>query len=299
MTPSLVSVVIPLFNAQDYIAATIESVLKQSYQSIELIVVDDSSTDDSPSVVRGFGSAVRYLHQENAGPAAARNRGIAAANGEYIAFLDADDEWLPNKVETQVNLLEESGADLGLVHSESLNIVEGQTKPKRTAKVLPAYMSPEAAFCRLFSGNFITTSTVMCRRGVFTELGSFDESMAYFSVEDYDMWLRILCQYGAAYVEEPLISYRVHAGGISKNINRSYENERNVLDKWYAESPDCMRRLTVSKRDRYRALYENWSADLSWNGDRLEAAKVSLKGMIRFGYSNTLTKTLLKTTLPR
>lgn len=102
MTASLVSCIIPVFNGERFLAEAIKSILGQTYRNVEVIVVDDGSTDDTPSIVAGFGDSVTYIHQENAGPATARNRGIQEARGQFIAFLDADDVWREDKLEKQI-----------------------------------------------------------------------------------------------------------------------------------------------------------------------------------------------------
>jgi len=117
-----VSTIIPAYNCERYIKETIESVLSQTYKDIELIIIDDGSTDRTGEIVRSFESKVEYIRQsKNTGPSAARNRGIEKAKGEYIAFLDGDDVWMPTKIEEQIKLLE-SNKDIALVYSNGYNV---------------------------------------------------------------------------------------------------------------------------------------------------------------------------------
>lgn len=222
---SKVSVVIPAFNSAAYIRETINSVLNQSFKDLEVVVVDDGSKDNTGELLKDYHSKVRYILKENGGPASARNLGIKEAKGEFIAFLDADDLWMSDKLEKQLERFD--GEDIGLVFSS----VQKMDKDNHD---LPDYVNRERfeghIFEKLFNKNFVPTSTVLVRKSCFEEFGVFDEDPELISVEDYDMWLRIASKYKLAHVDEKLVRYRVHENNISKNLARSYFGEIKVLE---------------------------------------------------------------------
>jgi len=169
-----VSVVIPAFNAAKEIARAIESCLNQTFPPIEILVVDDGSSDDTAAVAAGFPAPVRVLRKENGGPAAARNLGVRRAKGDWIALLDADDEWHPGKLERQ--LLLDTSDKVGLIHG-----LANTSKPN-----VPDLLT----FEMLWETNLIINSSVMIRKATFQSLGGFNEDRRLISVEDYNLWLR-------------------------------------------------------------------------------------------------------------
>jgi glycosyltransferase involved in cell wall biosynthesis len=216
----LVSIIIPTYNAAEFVAQAVQSVLEQAYRHYELIVVDDGSTDDTKGALQAFDGQIRYLYQPNRGPSAARNAGIRIARGQYICFLDADDWWVPNKLEAQVDFIT-GHCNIGLVFSDAEEVdahkvLHGSLLAR--SRFYPEIMSQtpiQEAFRKLLGQNFITTSTVMVRRECFVKAGLFDESLRV--CEDTDMWLRIAANFGIAAL--PLIVgwKRAHSGNISRN----------------------------------------------------------------------------------
>ncbi len=206
-----VSAVIPAFNVEASIARAIDSVLGQTLPAKEIIVVDDGSTDDTARVVETFGDAVTYLRQENRGPSAARNRGIAAAAGEWIAFLDADDEWMPEKLERQTALLR-AHPDLDWCGANCLNMSgerwSYRSSPERATAGLDGNPYFDSYLEAVGDGHIIeATITLMIRRSVFDEVGRFNER--FLRAEDSDMWCRIAFRHPRfGYLPEPLA--RVH-----------------------------------------------------------------------------------------
>lgn len=210
MAAPLVSVVIPVYNGAKYLREACESVLSQTYEPLELIVVDDGSTDDSPQVIRSYGSRVASIRQDNGGVSRARNTGIQAAKGEYVAFLDQDDWFLPDKIARQVERFRADGS-LGLVHT---GILQYSSESQSYVKGIYQNIStdPLEGWCydRLLFANGIINSSVMVRKTALTLSGGFDETMPGNTIQDYDLWLRIARRFPLCYVPESLTVIRLH-----------------------------------------------------------------------------------------
>lgn len=222
----LVSVVIPCYNAARTIAATLESVLAQSYRPIEVIVVDDGSSDRSVEIASSFAPAVTVVVQENGGPASARNEGIRRSRGEFIAFVDADDLWHPEKLTAQVAEAVAAG-EPALVFSAVERVRDdGETHLKR----VPADQLP-VSYAALWRGNSITTSTVLAHAAVFHGC-TFDEDAAMQGAEDFDLWLRVADRHPIRYLDTPLAVYRISEQGHNRsNLERTFAAVRTMYAK--------------------------------------------------------------------
>ena len=209
----LVSVVIPVYNQQRYIAEAVESVLKQTYSRVELVVVDDGSTDSTPDILGGYGRDLSYIQQDNAGAATALNRGITAATGELVGWLSSDDVYLPAKVERQVELFT-ARPEISLTYTD-FNIIDGTGLMKRAVRSR-FYENRKEFIRRLILGNFINGSSVIAKKEALVATGLFDPVMTYHA--DANMWLRMLKRYRFGHVAEVLLNYRVHAGNASNNV---------------------------------------------------------------------------------
>jgi len=254
---SMVSVIVPTYNGSKYIKQTIESALAQTYKRIEVIVVDDGSTDGTRDVLKTYMNRIVYVYKGNGGPASARNEGIKQAKGEFIAFLDGDDIWEKEKLEKQMVKL--TNDDIGFVYSRVKKIDEkGYIVQSALNKKYLAGDIVEP----LFYGNFIPTSSVVVKKECFESVGMFDEREDFISVEDYDMWLRIAALYKIGFVDEQLVLYRIHSAGISKNYERSYERERKVLEKFLELNNNKYPSLHRSWKKRVATLYYNLGIDL-------------------------------------
>lgn len=206
----LVSVVIPTYNRSSVIGHTIEDVLKQTYSNLEIIIVDDGSTDDTEAVLQRFGNSIRYVKQENAGPAAARNRGIEIARGEIIAFQDSDDLWHPSKIERQVRLLEDAGPAVPCcLCNTTLCFADGRvTTSFRNAPIDPLieegiWTNPAAVLTTRF---ILFDQAVAIRAAVLRKTGGFDTTLKY--LEDYELPLRLALEGPWAFIRTPLATWR-------------------------------------------------------------------------------------------
>jgi glycosyltransferase involved in cell wall biosynthesis len=198
------------YNASAYVRTAIEGVLAQTIGDIEVIVVDDGSIDNTAQVVQAIADErVRYVYQVNQGPSAARNAGIRLARGEFVAFLDSDDRWMPSKLEAQLDRFKEvPGA--GLVHCTTIIVDNDGHVQRCQAASLEGY-----ALDALLMGNKIATSSVMVPRHVFDRVGGFDESIS--RGEDWEMWLRISALFPIAAVSKPLVVYTLVPDSLAKN----------------------------------------------------------------------------------
>ncbi len=197
-----VSVVIPLYNAAEVIAETIQSVLAQTWTDREILVIDDGSTDGSAEVAKSFGDRVRYYAFENGGVAKARNRGIALARGRYIALLDHDDLWAPSKLARQVAVLE-ARPDVGLVLTGVAHL-ERDGSPRHKFPT-----GPSSEFYQLFVKGFgPTPSVAMIRRSVLAQAGGFDERFSSAGLDDHEFWPRIAQHCEIDLIDAPLTFHR-------------------------------------------------------------------------------------------
>ena len=193
-----VSVVLTCYNGSRWISEAIESVLAQTYEDFELLVVDDGSIDNCKEIVSSYlyDERVRYLYQQNRGFSAALNSGIKASSGCFIGFLGQDDIWLPNKLEFQMKYLNKH-KEVALVYSNYYSIDSEDRIMRAIRANMPTFPSKHEVVKRLFLNNFIGFETVLLRRECFDGVGLFDERMVAFS--DHDMWLRIAGRFDIAY----------------------------------------------------------------------------------------------------
>lgn len=235
----LVSVIIPAFNASAHIGRALDSVVAQDYSPIEILVVDDGSTDCTAAIVKNNVPKARLISQENAGVAAARNTGLAQATGDLICFLDADDGWFPGKMRAQVDYLCRH-PEVGLVYHDWIvwspdNVWEEPPKDALVTAGLPEVDQERSGFIypQLLLSCIIHTSTVMLRRHVVDEVGFFDITLK--SGEDYDYWLRVSQEKEIHKLARTYSYYRFVAGSLSTTpgqVNYEYEVVVRALKKW-------------------------------------------------------------------
>jgi glycosyltransferase involved in cell wall biosynthesis len=226
-----VSAIIPGYNYARYLGEAIDSVLAQTHPAHEIIVIDDGSTDDTPAVAQRYAGKIRYVRTENGGVSRARNTGIALATGDLVAFLDADDRWLPRKLERQVAALA-AHPEAGLVHTGSR--VFDQEGGTTLCEFEPEAALDVHALIRCCS---ISASSVLIPRAVFEKVGAFD--VALVGTEDWDMWLRIAAAHRVVGCPGILVEYRSHGRSLSGNAERQFRNSMAALDKASRLHPGC------------------------------------------------------------
>jgi glycosyltransferase involved in cell wall biosynthesis len=217
MTGPLVSVILPVFDRAGSIARAIESVRAQSYRHLELIIVDDGSTDGTSGALEAYRGVATILHQANGGAYAARNLALRHATGEHVAFIDSDDAWLPDRLERQVPLMRPG---IGLVYGDVDIVTAPDDDAPRTGMTAFKAVAPRRGRVLegFASGNFVPTSTVLVRRSVLQEIGGFPESRIS---ADYLAWFRIAQVCDFDYVDAPIALYTQHQAGISNDLGRS------------------------------------------------------------------------------
>lgn len=237
-----VSVIIPTYNCAHLVSQAVESVLDQTYRDFELIVINDGSTDDTEQVLPSFGSKIRLITQENLGVAEARNTGIRNAYGEYIAFLDADDLWLPSKLDYQITFLE-SRPDVDVAYCDIYVIDEdGQVFSYMTAHHSGNIISS------LLLKNIVvgSASAVVIHRRCFEKTGLFDPELE--ALEDWDMWLRLALHFQFGYVSHPLAKVRKQEMG--RNRAAGVDGQRQALQMIYhnlLQEPEVQEQLPNSE----------------------------------------------------
>jgi glycosyltransferase involved in cell wall biosynthesis len=229
-TTSKVTVIIPSYNRENYIRATIDSALSQTYENIEIVVVDDGSTDRSRDIAQGYGNRIRLLEHEgraNRGQSAAINLAMRSTRGEYVAILDSDDVWNVDKIEKQVEYLGRH-PEIGIVYGNGYAIDENG---KILYKLIPPGHREENDPSRmLLECHFNIPSNALVRRSVYEQAGDFDETLR--SSQDHDMAIRLLEITKAAFLDEPVWYYRLHPDTqSSKHTKRRWMNGFKILEK--------------------------------------------------------------------
>lgn len=226
-----VSVIIPTYNRAKVLGRAVKSVLNQGYGDFEIIVVDDGSTDNTWEVSGAFDSQhVKYVrHERNLGPAAARNTGIGQARGKYIAFQDSDDEWFPEKLGRQVQVLDTASERVGAVYTGFWRIRNSSRKyePRKRGK-RDGYIHEE-----LLRGNFLGTPTILIKRECFESAGIFDEKL--YHLEDWEAWLRISKHYEFRLIDEGLVKCFESPDSLSANLSTLIEAHEYILEKHAGE----------------------------------------------------------------
>jgi len=233
-----VSVQIPCYNSERYLSKTIESVLGQTFGDFEIVIINDGSSDTTENIAKNYrDTRIKYIYQNNRGLAAARNRALSESTGEYIAFLDHDDLWLPEKLEKQIGALE-ANKDTAIAYSNFYRIFPDGKKTIRFRADQPE----GDVFERFLYSYPLGLLTAVVRRSALDGLSArFDENLKIF--EDYDIFMRILQSHKAAYLHEPLAVYRIHDSRSTIRFADQYADEyKYVIDKLKGSDPSFVRR---------------------------------------------------------
>ena len=226
----LISIIIPTYNHALFISDAVNSCLEQTYPNIEIIVVDDGSTDNTKQILEPYSSKIKYIYQKNAGPAAARNNGARASNGSYLLFLDSDDWLSSEQIALQIIELDKR-PEYGLVYSAWKNVDEtnkqiiGEVRPKTEGDVLQKLLLREL---------FFSPGAALIRKECFDNVGPFEERKEFMRSEDTEMWVRIAAaNYPFAYLDEPLFFHRVVKNSLSHNYASHSQSEFARLEKFF------------------------------------------------------------------
>jgi glycosyltransferase involved in cell wall biosynthesis len=273
----LVSIIIPTYNRKHYIADAIDSCLAQTYPNCEIIVVDDGSTDDTEAFLRNrYGGQIRYIYQDNQGPAIARNTGIATAKGELIQFCDADDQLVKNKIQRCVDYLL-AYPTVAVVHTYYQFVASDGKTPLETP---PFPQFTDNLFCELLklTGNHILISSTIVRKSALDDVGVFADDPEYRSAEDWDLFLRLSSKYKFHGISQALVLRRMHSSMLSDDKYygalgrlKTIQNARNYGWK------KCMSHDDFS---RIEAARHHMLAIALWKrGNRQEARQAFLKAV--------------------
>lgn len=239
-----ISIIMPTYNRSDYICEAIESALGQTYDNIELIVIDDGSTDGTRKQLEKYSSDRRfkYMRQENQGQSIARNKGLKMAEGEFIAFLDSDNIWLPGKLERQVEIMNKNQS-FDIFYGDGILIDE------KGAEVSRENMSRYSGNItrHLIKDNCVSMNTTLTRKKCFDELGGMSEEVR--AGDDYELWLRLSTKFKFYYTPEYFVRYRVMDDQISTDKYRRFNSNERVLQKFFERFPE-----SVTKVEKKRAI---------------------------------------------
>lgn len=277
-----VSVIIPTYNCAKYLPEAVESVLNQTFQDFEIIIVNDGSTDNTKQIIEPYlkkhSDKIKYLYQENMGLAIARNVAIKKSIGEYIAFLDADDVWLRHRLKETANILENM-AQVGLVHA-NINWMSEEGKvlsfPYRNKARLSGFIF-ENIFLRKAN---ISIPTILVRSKCFEKVGLFDEKLARLGCEDREMWLRISREYEIKYIDKILANYRIRPNSMSRNLDKMLQARYYVVDKFYPRG-----KFSLLKKRALSNIHNELGDDFLIKLNYFRAEKEYIKTIIYWPFS--------------
>jgi glycosyltransferase involved in cell wall biosynthesis len=273
-----VSAIITTYNGESYIKSAINSVIKQTYKNIEIIVVDDGSKDDTYEKIKPYIKKIKYIYQKNSGISCARNTGIKSAEGDFIAFLDHDDLWLPEKIEEQVKYFLDNPQEV-FVHS-SIKYINHKGE----------LIIPDSYWCELKINNSVENikeilmhyamfpSTMMIKKRVFEEFGYFDPD--FVNCQGYELCLRIAKKYRLGYLDEPLVLYRISDGSHSNDPIRFDYYRIKVVETFLSKHKNIYK--DIKRRDikkRLFNLYYSMGKTLEWKNEHKQAKIFYLKAL--------------------
>lgn len=295
MTPRI-SVILPCYNIEDLLPATLDTVLAQTLPPLEIIAVDDGATDGTAAVIDAYAARdprVRRISQKNGGISKARNRGASEAKGDWFAWLDGDDLWAPDKLQRQ---FAEWDGKAALLYTDRRNFGDRGDLPEIASDGY-AMHSGDVFEKLLLESNFICVSSVVQRRETFEEIGGFSHGDDLLVCEDWDMWLQVTARgHTVQCCHAPLTEYRLRAGGTSRVPERMTTTRLKVIERALATPrgqalPAALRRRVLAETLRTNA----W--DLHRHGRRSEAIKTAWKAVFEWPFAKANLRELARVTL--
>ncbi len=287
MNKGLVSIITPVYNGQDFLDRSIKSVLAQTYENWELLLIDDGSSDNSVQIIKYYleDNRIKLLRNEsNSGIPTTRNKGIENSTGEFIALLDQDDEWLPHKLEKQVNRFLEIDDSFGLIYS-NVEVRTDQGILADQKKEIEPEVSIQSNLELMLSRNLITSPTAMVKRKALEEVGLFDESIRWGG-DDYDLWIRIAHKYKFDYIDEVLCIRHEHQQNYSADKKRMMLKTIELGEKYVEQfglEPSLSRKLKSNHYYRYGIESIKKLRVLSGLGYVIKSLFISKQGFIELG----------------
>lgn len=273
----LVSVIIPTYNSGPYITEALMSVFGQTYKNFEIIVVDDGSTDETKNNLHSFINGVQCIYKDNAGPASARNLGIKKSKGEYIAFLDSDDIWLPEKLKLQLGLFSML-PEIELAHSDFTYFDDRGLEKKSEYSEIDKKNFGGNVFYYLVRENFVRTSSVVVKKETLKRVKLFDEEL--FMSEDYDLWLRITKEKRlVGYINKPLLKVRRHSNSVTEDAKKTYLWVNKAVNKTIESSPELKEKINQHLSYRHAKTCFTKGYTLFSQGKLKEARKQLLQSL--------------------
>ncbi len=271
----LVSAIVPVYNGERFLRAALDSALAQTLDDVEIIVIDDGSTDSSGAIADEYAARhpekVIVIHQANGGLVVARNAGLAAARGRYLALLDADDEWLPHHLAACVDVLEQRD-DVGLVHANIERINIDASKRLAVKRFWNGALDP---FTTVYlRREHVSCSTVVVRRDVLDRVGNFDVAFNRIGCEDRDLWLRCAIETKFVFIDEVHLRYRTHNENMSGNFEKMYRGRAMLVEK-FSDTP----KGRPLRRQAWAATYFGMGDQWLDAGRRLPAARAYLRAI--------------------
>ncbi len=287
-----VSVIIPAYNKSDLTVRTVTSVLNQTYKNIEIIVVDDGSTDDTKNKLKQFNKIIRYIYKENSGACSARNFGINVSTGEYIGLIDCDDIYYPDKISLCVEFFE-NNPDVSFIHTAA-NYIDSKDRILGLCKSsLPKELG--LFWDNLVLGNVVCNPTVFIKRCCFESVGLFDESI--FMPADWDMWIRIAEKFKIGYIDKPLSGYRTVDNYIIGHLERNFYEEEYVIKKVFDRNKQEISKKTINKC--YAALFYRFGILYSLKDDVTKSREYFYKSIHNYFNIKYIGRYLISILMPK
>lgn len=300
----LVSIIMPAYNAESFIGEAINSVVNQTYSNWELIIIDDGSTDKTAEKVQSWvvkDNRIQYWYQVNGKQGKARNLGISKSKGDYLAFLDADDLWLPEKLEIQIEEIQKNNVDLVFSNSYIFND-DNDADVSKTMNVKKAMFIGEKAFQLFLEGNRIPILTVLTKKENVNQVGGFSEKINIQNAEDYHLWLKMLMSNAVFYSSDIVMAkYRLHNNSVTAKDNFATIKILDVFLDLLHFSPKHKKQLKGGMKLKFKTFYKSnlfTKAELAvWikkNIDYLSKSKLNyLYLVLNFFLPTKVTKRLL------